>query len=122
MKYPIYVTVLQGEQLFTVEQRAKESFYISVIICVPYFKFRGDWGEVWRIANANKGVIFGVVLPLVMLLRFPALTFMVGRIILSLSNLIFVGLISSGNIVVAARWLWVRIVAMAKERNKRRRP
>jgi hypothetical protein len=82
---------------------------------------KGDWKEVWEIVKVNKGIIFGVVVPLALIFRFPALVIMAGRGLLAVSQLFFFAMLREGKLPEVARWIWRKIVAVAHERNKRKR-
>lgn len=78
---------------------------------------RGDFSEVMNVLNVNKGLIFGVVVPVALFLRFPAL---IGAF-LSVGGRVAVWMLFVTNrLPMAATWLWRRAVAIAMERNKRR--
>lgn len=81
----------------------------------------GDWVEVWNLAKAYKGLFIGVVLPAVVFLRFPALIAVAMRLAVFGSQILFVGLVRSGNLEVTVNWLWRRVVALALEKRKRKR-
>lgn len=82
---------------------------------------RGEWSEVWEVVKSHKGLVFGVLVPSLVLLRFPALIAVVLRGGLFVSNLVFVALLRSGNVTTASRLLWQRMVALSRERNIRKR-
>lgn len=82
---------------------------------------RGDWVEVWNLAKAYKGLFVGVVLSALFFLRFPALIAVVMRLTVFGSQILFMGLVNSGNLTVTVNWLWRRVVALALEKRKRRR-
>ena len=82
---------------------------------------RGEWGEVWNLTKAYRGLFIGVVFPALVFLRFPALIAVAMRLAVLGSQLLFMGLVNSGNFEVAVRWLWRRLVALALEKKKRKR-
>jgi len=82
---------------------------------------RGDWTEVWNLAKTYKGVFIGIVFPAIIFLRFPALIAVAMRLAVIGSQLLFMGLVRSGNLEVTVNWLWRRIVALALEKRKRKR-
>lgn len=81
---------------------------------------RGEWNEVWEVLKTHKGLVFGVVVPLALIFRFPALVIMAGRMILAGSQLVLLVLLRNGQLPQVARWVWARIVALARERNSRK--
>ena len=81
----------------------------------------GRWEEVWEVAKNYKGIIFGFVVPAVLLIRFPAAIFAVGRMLLFLGEGAVAILITQGKVQYVARWLWKQIVKLSIEQNKRRR-
>jgi hypothetical protein len=102
--FKIYVQELQDELAYTAESVR-----------------RGDWNEVWESIKANKGVIFGIVVPAVIFLRFPPLIFMFWRGIILGSQLVFAGLVYTGNLNFASNWIWRRLIALSKEKLKHKR-
>jgi len=82
---------------------------------------RGDWREVWEVVKSHKGLVFGVVVPSLLFLRFPALVAVALRGSFYVGQLVFVGLLRSGNITQASSILWRRIVALSRERGIRKR-
>ncbi len=82
---------------------------------------RGEWVEVWGVVKANSGIVLGLVLPIVLFLRFPALIAVVFRVGILAAQTVFAGLLRSGNVANASKWLWQRIIHLSKERKLRRR-
>jgi len=82
---------------------------------------KGEWGEVWNLAKAYRGLFIGVIFPALVFLRFPALIAVGMRLAVLGSQLLFMGLVNSGNFEVAVKWLWRRVVALALEKRKRKR-
>jgi curved DNA-binding protein CbpA len=82
---------------------------------------RGEWSEVWEVVKANSGIVIGLVLPIVLFLRFPALIAVVFRFGILAAQTVFAGLLRSGNVSNASKWLWQRIIHLSKERKFRRR-
>lgn len=77
---------------------------------------RGDYANAWSVVRANSGILYFVV-PVALFLRAPALVSLVvgvgGRAVLQI-------LFLSGQLGVAAEWLWRRVVALAADRVRRR--
>ena len=67
---------------------------------------KGEWNKVGEVVNANKGIIFGVVLPMALIFRFPALMIWAGRIMLTVSQVLLFGLLRQGSLPRVAHWLW----------------
>jgi curved DNA-binding protein CbpA len=82
----------------------------------------GRWGEVWDVAWTNKGFVFGVVMPALLLLRYPPLIPWALRIVFSGSQVLLVILLRSGNISTAARLVWQMVVRLALAQKNRQRP
>ena len=80
---------------------------------------RGDWKEVMEVANNNKGLIFGVIVPVFLFFRFPAAVFAVGRVGLFAGNFIISSLILNGQVSSTVRWLWSRLVTLSLEKKRR---
>ena len=80
---------------------------------------RQDWPQVWEIAKTNKGIIFGVVVPLLLVLRFPAAVFAVGRIAVFAAEGVLSVMLMQGKLTMAMNWLWRRIVAHARDKKNR---
>jgi DnaJ domain len=80
----------------------------------------GAWSEVWRVTKVNKGIVFGVILPLLVLFRYPPLIPWALRLVLGGSQLILLLLIRSGNVGTAVRLLWQQVVRISRERLSRR--
>jgi hypothetical protein len=77
---------------------------------------RGDYANAWSVVRANRGILF-LIVPVALFLRAPALVSMVvgvgGRAVLQI-------LFLSGQLGVAAEWIWRRVVALAADRVRRR--
>ena len=72
-------------------------------------------------ARAHRGLLLGVLLPSLLILRFPAAAPAALRLALAGGQLVLVALARSGNLELAARLLWRRIVRLAEEQQLRRR-
>lgn len=81
---------------------------------------RGDWSEAWTVAKEYKGVILGIVIPIAVLVRFPAM------IAISLRFLVAGGVFMfefvrrvDGLGEKSIGWLWKQIVKLAHVQNAR---
>ncbi len=70
--------------------------------------------------NANKGFIFGVVMPLVLLLRYPPLIPWALRLLLAGSQAFLLVLIRTQNLSTAAGYLWKLVVRLAQAQKNRK--
>ena len=82
---------------------------------------RGDWAGVWAVAVAHRGLLLGVLAPAVLLLRFPAAAPAALRLALGGGQLLLLALARTGNLELAARLLWRRVVSLAERQRLRRR-
>lgn len=77
---------------------------------------RGDYANAWSVVRANSGILY-LIVPVAFFLRAPALVSVVvgvgGRAVLQI-------LFLSGQLGVAAEWIWRRVVALAADRVRRR--
>lgn len=71
---------------------------------------QGDFDYLWEIAKANKGIIFGVVIPTTLIVRFPALIPVVARWVMYAAQTAFVGLLQSGKTKQLSMMLWSQII------------
>ena len=76
----------------------------------------GEWNRVWQSAKENKGLLLGVLLPVAVIFRFPALVFLALRTLASVVPILAIPLIRTGHFEVYSRWLWGRIVERAKHK------
>lgn len=72
--------------------------------------YEGDFDHLWEIAKANKGVIFGVVVPTALVLRFPTATAAVLRGALVGAEALFIYLLQSGRTKELSLMLWKQII------------
>ncbi len=79
----------------------------------------GDWNGVMDVAKAHKGLIFGIVIPSFLLLRYPPAVFAAMRIAWAGSQLIVAGLVYTGHLQTAARFVWRKIVDLSNEQRER---
>jgi len=79
-----------------------------------------DWNGLWELAKAHKGIIFGIVVPTALILRFPALILLAGRFGYAGLAFLVTALIRSGHIATVVHRLWRGIVQIAKARRQRR--
>lgn len=77
----------------------------------------GDWKTVWESANENKGFIVGVLLPLAVVLRFPAAVFLALRAAGAVVPWVIVPLVRTGHAAAVTRMLWKRIVTEARAKS-----
>ena len=80
---------------------------------------RGDWDDVWDVVKYNKGLIFGIIVPSVVILRFPALLGVAARLGFAAANMVLAGLLRSGQLQNAGYILWRRMVDMSLHQKKR---
>lgn len=82
---------------------------------------KGEWKEVWEVAKSHKVLILGFVVPSVLIFRYPAAVFAIGRVLLAASELIISALLVQGKLNVAASYVWNRIVALSRDQIRRRK-
>eukprot|EP01041_Mallomonas_annulata_P000768 gene768-1465_t len=76
---------------------------------------KGDWKPAMDVIQRNKGIIFGVVIPTVLFLRFPVLVIPALRMIYGIVPIALTVLIRTGQMELVARWLWRAIVEAARK-------
>lgn len=81
---------------------------------------RSDWNGLYQVAKNNKGIIFSVVVPLFLIIRYPPVVFALLRFLWAAGQLTIVGLLYSGQLELVAKMLWKRIVALSIEQKKRK--
>ena len=100
------------EALASYTEDVKEEFMFA-LECLG----RGEWSQAFDVVRANSGLFLGVVLPVALFLRAPALV----TLALSVGGRVaFQILFVTGRLPEAAEWLWRRAVAVATERVRRR--
>jgi DnaJ domain len=105
---------------YTVIQEALSNYVTDVTEEFTYAydcATRGDWKEAMEVARANSGLLWGVILPSILILRHPLLV--TGIIGFGGRSLIYLLLVSN-NLPRASAWLWQKALQIAHERNKRR--
>lgn len=80
---------------------------------------RGDWEGLYDVAKAHKVLIFGVVVPTFVFLRYPPLVFTAMRLLYMGAQAAVAGLVYTGNLHFAANRLWRAIVELSVEQKKR---
>jgi hypothetical protein len=80
---------------------------------------RSDWEGLLEVAKAHKVLIFGVVVPTFVFLRYPPLVFTAMRILYMGAQAVIAGLVYTGNLHYAANRLWRAIVDLSVEQKKR---
>ena len=80
---------------------------------------RGDWNDVWDVVKYNKGLILGVLVPSIVILRFPALIGVAARLGFAAANMVLAGLLRSGQLQNAGYILWRRMVDISLNQKKR---
>lgn len=80
---------------------------------------RGDWASVREVASAHKGLLLGVVLPVLLLLRYPPAVLAVLRLDWAGAQLAVAGLVYTGNLEVAAKMLWKQVVQRSEQQRER---
>jgi hypothetical protein len=122
-----------SEDIFNAVQRdaeiIQEAFALYAKDIYEEMKFayeasiKGDWAGVWDVVKYNKGLILGVVLPSIVILRFPALFAVAARLGFAAANMVLVGLLRAGQLSNAGYYLWKQMVDLSmhqKERAKER--
>jgi hypothetical protein len=79
----------------------------------------GDWNGVFDVAKAHKGLIFGIVVPSFLLFRYPPAVFAALRIAWAGSQVLLGGLVYTGNLHVAARLVWRKVVELSNTQRER---
>ena len=82
---------------------------------------RGEWNDVWDVIKYNKGLILGVLVPSIVILRFPALIGVAARLGFAAANMVLAGLLRSGQLQNAGYILWRRMVDISLNQKKRAR-
>lgn len=82
---------------------------------------KGNWQEAWKVVKNNSGVIFGILLPLVLFVRYPPAVMAAARASVWAAQLIFLFLLRTGNFALAGRWLWGKLVELARRKKSRRK-
>jgi hypothetical protein len=80
---------------------------------------RQDWETLWDITKAHSALIATVVVPTVLLLRYPPAVFAVLRVVWAGANIAVAGLLYTGNLHIAARFIWKKIVNLSLEQKHR---
>jgi hypothetical protein len=80
---------------------------------------RGDWKGVWEVASSHKGIIFGIVVPTFLIIRFPPAVFAIFRFGGVIANIIVAGLAYTGNVQYVARLIWRQIIRLSQEQQQR---
>lgn len=115
----VFRTVQQDVEVIT---EALESYGQELKEEVQYFvdcvRAR-DWEKVNETISANKGLIFGIIVPTALFIRYPPAVFAILRLLYAGGTAVLTGLIASGNLEFVGRLLWRRIVAMSIEQKKR---
>jgi len=85
---------------------------------------RGDFQEAYNIAKSHKGLILGVGVPVVVVLRFPVLIAVAFTSILRFHKMIefvFLNALIALKVTGVGKDLWRKVVAMARRRSEARR-
>ncbi|OQR92066.1 hypothetical protein ACHHYP_04102 [Achlya hypogyna] len=80
---------------------------------------RGEWRSVWRVVRERKGLIFGIVMPVALFVRFPAVIPWIGRGLVLGGELLIGALAYSPALRRTSGWLWRRIVQLSRDRKAR---
>lgn len=80
---------------------------------------QGDWETVWDVVKYNRGIILGIVVPSIVILRFPFLFGLVARFAFAGSNIILAGLLRSGQLHDFGYTLWKLMVDMSQRQKLR---
>jgi hypothetical protein len=80
----------------------------------------GDYEPFWNLSKANSTLIFGIITPIVLVVRFPAAIAFVLRMIWLAVPAILVPLMQSGQVPSIAAWMWKNVVNAAKARKQSR--
>lgn len=79
----------------------------------------GDWQGLFDVAKDHKGIIFGVVVPTLVFLRYPPLVFTALRLLYGGAQAALAGLVYTGNLHFAANRLWKAIVTLSQQQKER---
>lgn len=79
----------------------------------------GNWTPAKEFIWDNKVLIFGVLLPAAVLLRFPAFIPLFGRLIFSAGNVIILAMIRTGNVGNLSSLLWNRIISLSRRQKEK---
>ncbi len=79
---------------------------------------RGDWSVVSRVANDNKGLIFGIMLPTFILVRYPALAIAMTRYAMAGFQVILVAMVRGG-VTINPGFIWQHLVNIALRERQR---
>jgi hypothetical protein len=82
---------------------------------------QGDYQPLWNVAIANKFLIMSIVLPIVAILRFPALVLGAFRFISPFISVVVYSLLRNGQGPIVARYLWKKLIELAKNRRNRKK-
>ena len=81
---------------------------------------RGEWSEAMEVAKSHKGLLLGIGIPLVAILRFPWLRAGGFAFAFRFQALIYQGLYIAG-VTGLHELLWKKAISIAKVRNKQRK-
>lgn len=93
-------------------------FKDEIADAIEYAK-KKEWEKLWIILTEHKLLLFCVIIPLGLFIRFPLAIVAVSRSLIAVSQLVFGLLIYTGYGTVAAKLLWKQIITLAKNKQKR---
>ena len=79
---------------------------------------RGEWSVVKRVASDNKGLIFGIMVPTFVLVRYPALAIAMTRYALAGFQVILVAMVRGG-VTINPGFIWQHLVNIALRERQR---
>ncbi|OQS05509.1 hypothetical protein THRCLA_02376 [Thraustotheca clavata] len=100
--FKLYVDELHGEFVFARDSAS-----------------RGEWKNVWQVVKERKGIVFGVVMPIALFIRFPAIIPWIGRGLVLGGEVLIGALAYSPALRQTSTWLWRRIVQVSRDRKAR---
>mmetsp|Transcript_20854 Transcript_20854/g.36590 ORF Transcript_20854/g.36590 Transcript_20854/m.36590 type:complete len:305 (-) Transcript_20854:141-1055(-) len=83
---------------------------------------KNNWTPMYDLAKANSLLIVGVVVPVALLFRMPVAVGVALRFLLSIVSTMGLTIIRSGHAHIFAAYMWKKLVQIARDRERRRRP
>jgi len=97
-----------------------EEITSDINVAINAINEKNDWRPTLTMINNNKGLLLGIILPTIALLRFPALVTFTLRFVAGSVPFVIGILVRSGHAPKVAAWLWKQIVLLARSRRNRR--
>ena len=118
----IFQSMLQDLEIINEAWKAyTEDLATDINYAVTAVSEKNDWKPTLAMINNNKGLLLGIILPTIALLRFPFLVTFTLRLVAGTVPLFITGLVRSGHAPRVAAWLWNQIVLLAKSRRNNRK-